>query len=74
MIYGTFLQSPLHWYLISGGRKPPVSCFYCFSDLLDVNKSEEKYLISFSSGEALWAKEAREERPEAPKRGAHVPS
>ena len=43
-------------------------------DLLDVNKSEEKYLISFSSGESLWAKEARERRPKAPKRGAHTPS
>jgi hypothetical protein len=67
MIYGTFLQSPFYWYLISGRQKTSFFLFYCFRDLLDVKKFKEKYLISFSPGEGPWAKEASEESHEAPK-------
>ena len=73
MIYGTFVQSPFYWYLISGRQKTTFFLFYCFRDLLDVKKFEEKYLISFSPGEGPWAKEASEESHEAPKSTGGAP-
>ncbi len=38
MIYGTFLQSPFYWYLISGRQKTSFFVFLCFRDLMELKK------------------------------------
>ena len=38
MIYGTFLQNPFYWYLISGRQKTSFFVFLCFRDLMELKK------------------------------------
>ena len=60
MIYGTFLQSPFHWYLILGGRKPSFSMFLTFQELRDSKKGKVRGHISQILIRIHQAKEAHQ--------------
>ena len=60
MIYETFLQSPLFWYLISGRQKTTFSYFDVLGTFWTPINSRKKYHESFSSGKGHWALETHE--------------
>jgi hypothetical protein len=60
MIYGTFLQSPYLWHLISGSQKTPL--FHVFDDSgpSGYQMNREKCTIIIFLGERPWEKEPEE--------------
>ena len=60
MIYGTFLQSPYFWYLISGRQIPLIFLFLLFQEFREPNEQKERNLGDFSS-EGITSKEDQRE-------------
>ena len=72
MIYGTFIQSPYFWYLISGRQKTSFFLFLMFQELQGPKWKKENCTVGFSSGERQREDEVSEESHEAQKGGAHT--
>ena len=72
MIYGTFIQCPYFWYLISGRQKTSFFLFLVFHELQGPKWKKENCTVGFSSGEPQREEELSEESHEAQKEGAHT--
>ena len=72
MIYGTFIQSPYFWYLISGRQKTSFFLFLMFQELQGPKWKKENCTTGFSLGEEQRKEDQRKKSHEAQKRGAHT--
>ena len=61
MIFGTFLQSPLHWYLISGRQENLLLVFWTLQELRDSEKGKLKEHVSEISRRIQQAEEGDQE-------------
>ena len=72
MIYGTFIQSPYFWHLISGRQIAPLFLFLLFQEFREPNYKKERNPASFSSEGRTWKEDRREESHEAQMGWAHA--
>ena len=72
MIYGTFIQNPYFWYLISGRQKTSFFLFLMFQELQGPKWKKENCTVGFPSEEHQREEELREESHEAQNKGAHM--
>ena len=69
MIFGTFLRSPLHWYLISRWQKNPIFLFLCFQGLPELQIRQDFNHDGFSSNKGPRSRRNHRGRPLGPKVG-----
>lgn len=72
MIYGTFIQSPYFWYLISGRQKTSLFLFLMFQELQGPKWKKENCTVGFSSGEHKREEDRRKKSHEGRKGVAHT--
>ena len=72
MIYGTLMQGPYFWYLISGRQKSSFFLFLMLWELQGPKWKKKNCTVGFLSGEHQREEELREESHEAQNKGAHA--